>query len=103
MEDEHMIDKNWHLKKELNIGHILTTVLLVLGIIAWGNTMDQRLTAAETRIEHLDGMAAASVLDNKELRGEIITELRQLRSDINALYRQHQDFIISNGRRQDSE
>jgi hypothetical protein len=97
---DHMdTDKNWHLKKELNIGHILTTLLLVLGIITWGNTMDQRVTKAETMIQNLDRMAVAGALDNREMRMELITEIRELRRDINILYQQQQRFIEDqNGR-----
>ena len=90
-------DKNWHLKKELNIGHILTTLLLVLGIITWGNTMDQRVTKAETMIENLDRMLIITAGNNREMRSELLGELRDLRRDINALYQQQQQLIRQNG------
>jgi len=90
-------DKHWHLKKELNIGHILTTLLLVLGIITWGNTMDQRVTKAETMIENLDRMLTISAGNNREMRAELLGELRDLRRDINSLYQQQRQIIRQNG------
>ena len=95
---EHMdTDKNWHLKKELNIGHILTTLVLALGIITWGNTMDQRVTKAETMIENLDRMLVITSSNNREMRSELLGELRDLRRDINALYQQQQQLLRQNG------
>ena len=37
----------WHLKKEFNVGHLFTTLTLAIGLIAWGNKMDQRVTRME--------------------------------------------------------
>ena len=97
MDNDQMIDKHWHLKKELNIGHILTTLVLALGIITWGNTMDQRVTKAETMIENLDRMLVITASNNREMRSELLGELRDLRRDINALYQQQQQLLRQNG------
>ena len=97
MDNDQMIDKHWHLKKELNIGHILTTLVLALGIITWGNTMDQRVTKAETMIENLDRMLVITSSNNREMRSELLGELRDLRRDINALYQQQQQLLRQNG------
>ena len=97
MDNDQMIDKHWHLKKELNIGHILTTIVLALGIITWGNTMDQRVTKAETMIENLDRMLVITAGNNREMRAELLSELRDLRRDINALYQQQQQLLRQNG------
>ena len=97
MDNDQMIDKHWHLKKELNIGHILTTLVLALGIITWGNTMDQRVTKAETMIENLDRMLVITASNNREMRSELLSELRDLRRDINALYQQQQQLLRQNG------
>ena len=86
-------DRNWHLKKELNIGHILTTLTLVVGILLWGNTMSERLAKAETMIESMDRMITTVSTDNREMRAELIQEIRLLRQDINTLYRSQQQFI----------
>lgn len=79
-------DKHWHLKKELNLGHILTTLMLMIGIIAWGNTMDQRVTRLEVQTDHVQkGLLAANRQCN-ELRNELLIELRSLRGDVNRMY-----------------
>ncbi len=45
------MDKQWHLDKRLNLGHILTTVIIVAAGISVVHGLDTRLTAAEVRIE----------------------------------------------------
>lgn len=39
----------WHLKREVNVGHLLTTITLAIGLISWGMRMDTRVTVIETR------------------------------------------------------
>lgn len=46
--DEHDRRK-WHLDKRLNVGHILTTVTLTLGIFIWASKMDSRITVLEVQ------------------------------------------------------
>lgn len=40
----------WHLRKEVNLAHIISTLLIVAGLMSWGHKMDLRLTRAEDRI-----------------------------------------------------
>lgn len=37
----------WHLDKRLNVGHILTTLSIVLGAFVWGSTMEKRIALLE--------------------------------------------------------
>ncbi len=41
----------WHLRKEVNLAHIISTLLIVAGLMSWGHKMDLRLTRAEDRLE----------------------------------------------------
>lgn len=43
--------ESWHLRKEINVGHLLTTVALTLGLISWASTMDSRVTRLEAQQE----------------------------------------------------
>ena len=86
MTDRVDVDNQWHLKKELNVGHLLTTIVLGISIIAWGNSMSERLTAQEIRVETLDRALTLVVSDNRDARLELLNEIRQMRRDINNVY-----------------
>lgn len=53
---------HWHLKREVNISHIIATATLALGLVSWGLKMDQRMT----RIEAL--VAAQRDVDDRQDR-----------------------------------
>lgn len=40
-------DKQWHLDKRVNIGHLAATLLLAGAVFSWGNSVDQRVTRLE--------------------------------------------------------
>lgn len=40
----------WHLKREVNISHIIATATLAIGLISWGMKMDQRMTRLEALV-----------------------------------------------------
>lgn len=46
---ERRAEYGWHLRKELNVGHLLTTLALASGLVTWGLTMDKRLARLEDR------------------------------------------------------
>lgn len=48
---EFLVDEHWHLDKKVNVGHILTTIALLLAGIAVLHGIDNRLTALEVRVE----------------------------------------------------
>jgi len=90
---EHMeTDHSWHLKKEINIGHIVTTLMLAIGIIAWGNNMDQRVTAAEIHIEQIQQIVSQTIKDNRDLRSELLVEIRAMRQDMQDVYSNCQEL-----------
>ena len=39
--------EKWHIKKEVSVGHILTTILIGISLVAWGNSVEKRVTALE--------------------------------------------------------
>lgn len=42
--------ERWHLKKEIQITHVISTLLLVGAVFAYVNKIDQRLTIVETQL-----------------------------------------------------
>ena len=41
--------RKWHIEKGINIGHILTTIALVIGFFSWANQQDRRITVLEVQ------------------------------------------------------
>ncbi len=47
-------DNDWHLDKRLSIGHIVTTLTVLIGIMLYATDMDKRLSLQEQRLESLN-------------------------------------------------
>ena len=48
-----MSDEKFHLEKSISVGHILTTVALIVGAIMYFNDFDKRISASEQEIEFI--------------------------------------------------
>lgn len=44
--------QGWHIKKEVSVGHIITTVVIGLSVMAWARSVETRLTALEVAKEY---------------------------------------------------
>jgi hypothetical protein len=44
------IAERWHLKKEIQLTHIISTILLVGAVLTYVNKIEQRLTIVETQL-----------------------------------------------------
>ena len=54
-------DKNWHVKREVSVGHMISTIMLcTAGLAAWDNLGDRvdRLEAKSDQLELADGRQA---------------------------------------------
>lgn len=56
--------ERWHLKKEIQITHVFTTLALVGAVFAYVSKVDQRLTIVETQ---LAAQREASVIQRAQL------------------------------------
>ncbi len=43
-------DRSWHIKREITVGHLLTTGAIVVSAISWGLTIETRVAKNEFRI-----------------------------------------------------
>ena len=68
-------DDSWHLKKEISIGHIVSTVMIVLAMIGYAAGIENRLTKVETNQIAQDSRADRSEFRNIETLKEIKTAL----------------------------
>jgi uncharacterized membrane protein (DUF106 family) len=88
------VDKHWHLRKEVNISHFLTTLVLAAGIVSWGMKMDQRLTGAEVRLEAMQEAVVVerayqrqAAQDQRSMHLELVAEMRAMRVEFSELNR----------------
>jgi len=56
--------ENWHLDKRVNIGHLLTTLIIGGGVFVWAMNMDGRVTRLEAQQE-------ASLRTSQEIKAEL--------------------------------
>lgn len=56
--------ERWHLKKEIQVTHIVSTLMLVGAVFAYVSKIDQRLTIVETQ---LIAQREASVIQRAQL------------------------------------
>ena len=56
--------ERWHLKKEIQVTHIVSTLMLVGAVFAYVSKIDQRLTVVETQ---LIGQREAAVIQRAQL------------------------------------
>ena len=77
--------ERWHLRKELNIGHLLTTAALFAGLVGWGNALDGRVTAMEVEIGHVKQTQAQQREDALRAQADMISELRAIRQRIDEM------------------
>ena len=52
MEQPITTENHWHLDKRLNIGHILTTLALVIAAFSYTSGIDKRVTVVEVQVKN---------------------------------------------------
>ena len=75
----------WHLRKELNISHLLMTMGLLIGLLGWGNALDKRVTTVEVGLDHVQKSQDVMREDAKEAQAEVLQELRAIRERIDQM------------------
>ena len=43
-------DKNWHFKKEVQLGHLITTFTIAISAVIYINKIEERVSIVETQI-----------------------------------------------------
>lgn len=80
----------WHLDKRINIGHILTTLTIAVGVIlAWANH-DARISALEQQDRIHTQIVAAAVTEVKDSVKSVQNDIRELRSTLIDILRRSQ-------------
>lgn len=67
MEQKDNQRSDWHLDKSVSIGHIITTLALICGVVVWMMEQSGRITKLETQQTYVDASIATLVEDVGEV------------------------------------
>lgn len=45
--------KDWHIEKSVSVGHLLTTVVIIIGMLTYFGEQDKRISSNELSIEFM--------------------------------------------------
>lgn len=74
MSDEYRID-GWHLDKRISVGHLITTITIIISFVAWMMNMEQQM--AEVRQLTLSNTSRLDHIE-KSVDGHYIEIIRRL-------------------------
>lgn len=76
------VNGHWHLDRTLNIGHLLTTLIVAGSVFIYASNMDKRVAVLEERLASQALSNQQAQQDIKALATDVKQELRLLRTDI---------------------
>ena len=44
---ERRTDNGWHFRRDLSVGNIITSIIIVIGLVAWGQRMEGRVNTSK--------------------------------------------------------
>lgn len=62
MAERRRAEDSWHLDKKVSVSHIMTTLTMVAGLVAWGISVDSRVTRLEVKEGHMAEQLTSSVM-----------------------------------------
>lgn len=74
--------RKWHVDKTLNIGHLLTTLVIAGSAFMYASGMDKRVAVLEEKTTAQARIAEQSQTNTRELANDVKDEIRLLRSDM---------------------
>lgn len=74
--------QGWHLDRRISIGHLVTTVTLLVAMTLWAGRMDTRISLLEVSLTRQVSVDRRQDESTQRLREEIREELRALNEKI---------------------
>jgi len=74
--------EHWHLKREVNVSHILVTLSMAAGLISWGLAMDKRVTIVEQYQQSHDKVHIMHDQRHKESYESLAKDIREVKEEI---------------------
>lgn len=82
--------ESWHLSKSINIGHILTTIAVVLSAFAYINAFDKRLAETELKVVYLREAQDQQTVRTDEKFRDIKTDLKDISKKLDKIIEDRQ-------------
>lgn len=90
MSDHQSGPENWHISKTINLGHLVTTGLMLVSLLWFFAQQDSRISQAELNIKHLQEARAADLARTDKKFDEIRSYMLRIEAKL--------DRIIENER-----
>lgn len=83
--------RHWHLDKRLNLGHLLTTIVLAISLFGWANAMDRRVSVLEAQLVAASAASGKVEQSAKETATLLREDIRALREEMREVSRKLDD------------
>ena len=83
-------EDSWHVSKTINLGHLLTTAIMLVSVMWFFAQQDSRISQTELNIRHIQGSRAADQVRTDKKFDEIRSYMLRIESKL--------DRIIENDR-----
>lgn len=77
--DQSAPDHQWHLDKRVNVGHMLTTIIIAGGLFGAWAAQNERITRIEAEVRAQNTAAIKEAAGIRDALTEVKSEIRQLR------------------------
>lgn len=74
-----MDDRQWHLSKSVSLGHIITTMSVLTGVLWYFSTTDNRISMVEQDQKYLQATVNRVELQQKEQGQDLTKQIANLR------------------------
>jgi uncharacterized coiled-coil protein SlyX len=81
----------WHLKKEIQLGHVLTTIALAVAMYGYIATMERRITLLESHAASQAAVDNRQDIENRRVYEALLAHLTRLEDKL--------DRLIESGRK----
>lgn len=78
-------ETGWHLKKEVQLGHVLTTVAFALAMYGYIATMEKRISLLETHHAAQASVDARQDIENRRVYEALLSHLTRLEDKLDRL------------------
>lgn len=83
--------ERWHLSRSINLGHLVTTAIALIGAFWFFSKQDTRLTSAEINIQHLQSARVADEARAERRYDEFQADLRAINGKLDRLIEYQRD------------
>ncbi|MBI5138005.1 MAG: hypothetical protein HZA24_11815 [Nitrospirae bacterium] len=77
---------NWHLDRRVSVGHLVTTLTVLVAMVLWGARLETRIVLMEQDAARQARVDARQEADVQRLREEIREELKSLNAKMDRFF-----------------